>query len=141
MRKFVALLLAWPLVAAVTPAATVHIDVTGLRGSKGVIHACLTRDRSHFPDCRSDPNALIKTVPGAEPVIEFRGVPAGRYALAIFHDANANQKLDTFMGIPREGFGFSRNPIIRFGAPRFDNVSIEVGPGFARENVRLQYLL
>jgi uncharacterized protein (DUF2141 family) len=45
------------------------------------------------------------------------------------------------LGIPREGFGFSRNPVVRFGAPRFNNVSMQLGPGYTRIRIRLQYLL
>lgn len=46
-----------------------------------------------------------------------------------------------FLGIPKEGFGFSRNPAVRFGAPRFEQVYIELGPGFTRTSVRMQYIL
>jgi uncharacterized protein (DUF2141 family) len=106
-----------------------------------MIHACLTRSPRYFPDCKGDPNALTQTVSGTSRSLEFSGVAPGRYALAVFHDANANRRLDTFMGIPREGFGFSRNPVIRFGAPQFDKVSIELGPGFSRASVRMQYIL
>ena len=141
MKRILALLFGAPLLAASVPAANLEIDVTGLRDTRGSIHACLTRSPAHFPNCKSDPAALTQTVPATARTIMFRSVPPGRYALAIFHDANANRKLDTFVGIPREGFGFSRNPIVRFGAPRFDKVSIQLGPGFARTSVRLQYLL
>lgn len=135
------MLIAAPLMAASAQPASLEIEIAGLRDIRGTIHACLTRAPSHFPDCKGDPAALMETVTARTGKITFRGIPPGHYALAIFHDANANQKLDTFMGIPREGFGFSRNPTIRFGAPRFDKVSIELAPGFARTTVRLQYLL
>lgn len=141
MRKFIASWIAIPLLAASTQPSSLQVDVTGLRDTRGAIHGCLTREPSHFPDCKSDPAALMQTAPASARKLTFRGVPPGQYALAIFHDANANRKLDTFMGIPREGFGFSRNPTIRFGAPRFEKVSIELAPGFARTTVRLQYLL
>jgi uncharacterized protein (DUF2141 family) len=128
------------MAASVQP-ASLEVDVSGLRDTRGAIRACLTRSPSHFPDCKSDPAALMQTAPAGARRITFRGVPPGEYALAIFHDANANRKLDTFMGIPREGFGFSRNPTIRFGPPRFDKVNFQLAPGFARTSVKLQYLL
>lgn len=141
MRQIVIMLLTLPLPAANTPSATVEVDVSGLRSSRGFIHACLTARPEHFPECQSDPAAQTQSVPSTAGQVVFRNVPPGRYALAVFHDANANRRLDTFMGIPREGFGFSRNPVIRFGAPRFDKVSINLAPGFARTTVKLQYLL
>ena len=136
-----AILAAAALVNSHAPAATLQVVVTGLRSTRGMLHACLTRSPAHFPDCKSDPAAITQSSPGTNGTITFRGVPPGRYALAVFHDANANRKLDTVLGIPREGFAFSRNPAIRFGAPRFEEVSIEIAPGFARSSVRLQYVL
>jgi uncharacterized protein (DUF2141 family) len=141
MRQIAAILLALPLAAANAPSTTLQIDVIGLRNSRGFIHACLTAKPAHFPDCQSDPAGLTASVPSNAREVVFRNVPPGRYALAVFHDANANRRLDTFMGIPREGFGFSRNPVIRFGAPRFNQVDIDLAAGFVRTSVKLQYLL
>ena len=117
------------------------IDVQQLRSTKGVVHACMTRNPAHFPDCRADPTALRQTVPAEVRIIRFAGFASGQYALTLFHDENNNERLDTFLGIPREGFGFSRNPAIRFGPPKFKQVVIELHPGFTRHIVRMQYLL
>jgi uncharacterized protein (DUF2141 family) len=68
-------------------------------------------------------------------------VPPGRWALSLVHDENANGRLDTFLGIPREGFGFSRNPRIRFGAPGFDDVAFAVGAAPAAMTVEMKYML
>ena len=122
-------------------ASTLEVDIDGLRNSRGVIQACLTRDRVHFPNCGADPAAIRQTVNAHAGRVVFVGVTPGGYAVTLFHDENANQKLDTVLGIPREGFGFSRNPVVRFGAPRYDTANIEIAPGFTRIHVRLQYLL
>lgn len=43
---------------------------------------------------------------------------AGSYAIAAYHDANNNQKLDkSFMGVPTENYGFSNNARGTFGPP------------------------
>ncbi|WP_395622069.1 DUF2141 domain-containing protein [Sphingomonas daechungensis] len=141
MRRSALVAVAVPLLSAATPTATVEVDLTALRNSHGTIHACMTRNPAFFPNCKKDPEALKQSVPANVRRLEFTGVPAGRYALSVFHDENANQKLDTLVGIPKEGFGFSRNPVIRFGPPRFDKVSIELPSGFTRTSVRMQYLL
>lgn len=142
MFVLAALLLASPVAAAVNAdAGAVAIAITGLRNARGTIRICLTRSRSHFPDCTRDPAALSRTISADTAVAEFDGLPPGDYAVAVFHDENNNRKLDTFLGIPREGFGFSRNPTIRFGAPKFDKVDIRIAAGFSRTSVRMQYLL
>jgi uncharacterized protein (DUF2141 family) len=107
-----------------------------------MVRLCLTRDRAHFPECNGDPFALKRSVAAAQAgSIRLGGVAPGRYALAVIHDENGNGRLDKFMGIPREGFGFSRNPRIRMGPPRFDEVRFDVAAGNVRQIVRMKYLL
>jgi uncharacterized protein (DUF2141 family) len=141
MRNIGLLIIAVPLLSAAAPAATVEVDLIALRNSRGTIHACMTRNPVYFPNCKKDPEALKQSVRADVRRLEFSGVPSGRYALSVIHDENANQKLDTLVGIPKEGFGFSRNPVIRFGPPSFEKVSIGLPPGFTRTSVRMQYLL
>ena len=121
--------------------AELLVEIGRLRNAKGTLHACLSRQPKHFPDCRADPAALHQSIPASTRSFRFTGFPPGHYALTLFHDENNNRRLDTVLGIPREGFGFSRNPVIRFGAPKFEQVNVELGPGFTRQTVRMQYLL
>ena len=95
------------------------IEIAGLRDAKGVVRLCLTADPRDFPDCKGR-DAVAATVKASRSPIRytFRAVPAGNYAIASFHDANGNGKLDTMLGIPKEGFAFSRNPALKPRAPR-----------------------
>ena len=74
-------------------------------------------------------------------MVTFEDLPPSDYALAVFHDENGNSKLDTFAGVPKEGFGFSRNPAMRLGPPRFEQVRFAAGASTIRQTVRLRYLL
>ena len=50
-------------------------------------------------------------------------LPDGEYALAVFHDKNANDELDTnWLGIPKEAIGFSKGKMKTFGPPRLERV-------------------
>jgi uncharacterized protein (DUF2141 family) len=126
-------------------AAMGQLDVRfeGLRSTKGYLRACLTQNRTHFPKCERDPAALNASVAAGEHAhLVFFKVPPGDYALLVFHDENGNSRMDTMLGIPREGVGFSRNPRLRFGAPGFDTVVISVPAGPSKEaTVKLQYFL
>lgn len=128
--------------AALPPRTTVLIDVTGLRSTRGLIQACLTADPVTFPDCEKDPQAQHMSVPakGAD-VVTFQHVLPGRYAVALFHDENGNGKLDKFMMMPREGFGFSRDAPIRFGPPHFEAAAFTLGEGELTTKIRMRYLL
>ena len=136
----------WVLIAAAMQAgqpgeSTVDIDLTGLRSQRGTLHVCLTRKPAHFPDCKSDPAALRSSAAASTHRLHLDHVPPGRYAIAVFHDENSNRNLDKFAGIPKEGFAFSRNPSIKFRAPRFEEVAIDLMPGGNQARLKMHYLL
>jgi uncharacterized protein (DUF2141 family) len=134
--------LLWLALTAAQGPAELEVQVQGLRNMRGAVRLCLTRNPAHFPDCNRDPAAVKRSVNAGEAgSIRLAGMAPGVYALAVIHDENANGRLDKFMGIPREGFAFSRNPRIRMGPPRFEEVRFEVGVGRARQAVRMKYLL
>ncbi|TPG14181.1 DUF2141 domain-containing protein [Sphingomonas koreensis] len=133
------------LLVAVLPGAAPTADLTvaigGLRSAKGVVRLCLTGDPANFPGCVDDARAETRTVPADVHDISFTGLPHGDYAVAVIHDENDNAKLDRFAGIPREGFGFSRNPPIGFGAPRFAAARFTIDSDAAAQQVQMHYLL
>jgi uncharacterized protein (DUF2141 family) len=142
MKTIIAAPFLWAALAAQTAPPSLEVTLEGLRNQKGVVHLCLTRDAAHFPNCADDPQALKETVSAAAAgTLRITSFPAGTYAVSIFHDENRNGKLDTFVGIPREGFGFSRNPVVRFGPPQFERVRVVLAGGITRLTVRMQYLL
>ena len=141
MTRIGAILLALPLLGATSPTATVDLRVDGLRNDRGLVHACLTREPDHFPRCEQDPRSVTLTGPAGAHRLTVGDLPPGTYAIAVFHDENSNRKLDKFLGVPREGFGFSRNPVIRFGPPKFEQVNIKLASGLTRQAVRMQYIL
>ncbi|MET0181231.1 MAG: DUF2141 domain-containing protein [Novosphingobium sp.] len=142
--RFAAALAALPLGAAVGPAPTgeVAVAVSGLRSTRGLVQACLTRLSTAFPDCRSDPAARRLTVPAASAAaIRFTALPPGRYAVALLHDENGNGRADMALMVPREGFGFSRNPAARLGPPRFGKAAFAVALDPVNVTIRMRYLL
>ncbi len=105
-----------------------------------MIQLCLTSDPTNFPACVDDARALTRTVPASVGEVRFDALPVGTYAVAVIHDENANKKLDTMMGIPREGFGFSRNPAIGFGPPKFAAARFTLDRDGAEQDIRMRYL-
>ena len=87
------------LTAVVEPQpADLTVHIANVRNRKGVVHACLTRNPRHFPDCRADPHAVRSTVPAGTAQLRFPGLAAGHYAVTLFHDENRNQRLDMMLG-------------------------------------------
>ncbi|MGJ3648580.1 DUF2141 domain-containing protein [Sphingomonas sp. GlSt437] len=106
-----------------------------------MLRVCLTADPKNFPGCIDDAHALTRSVPASDTGIEIDGLPHGDYAAAVIHDENSNNRLDTFMGIPREGFGFSRNPPIHFGPPRFTAARFTINGDREDQDIKMRYLL
>ncbi|MEO5494496.1 MAG: DUF2141 domain-containing protein [Sphingomonas sp.] len=126
--------------AASAPATSLDLTVTGLRSAKGMIRICLTPDPANFPGCIDDKRAITRSVPASQPVVRIAGLAPGNYAAAVIHDENSNARLDTFAGIPREGFGFSRNPSIGFGPPRFSAAAFAVGGVAETQRISMRYM-
>jgi uncharacterized protein (DUF2141 family) len=129
------------LLPGAMPVSELSIDVTNLRSDRGMIRLCLTLDPANFPGCVDNSRAVTRSVPAATREIRLEGLPQGDYAAAVIHDENGNKKLDTFAGIPREGFGFSRNPPITFGPPRFAAARFTLAGDTDRQSVKMRYLL
>lgn len=142
VRPLIAALALAMLPGAALPTGEVSATVTGLRSTKGQVLACLTAEPESFPQCEKDPNARAIHVPAARTVeLDFGAVPAGRYAIAIIHDENANGKLDKSLMLPREGFGFSRDAPVSFGPPRFEKAAFSVSGQDKHQAIRMRYLL
>lgn len=123
------------------PAASVDVSLTGLRNTKGQVLVCLTANPKGFPDCSKDKSAVqlvVKTSEASHFKITAPG--PGTYAIALIHDENSSNKMDMRLFLPREGFGFSRNPAIGMGAPKFKSASFAVS-GNTAQSIKMKYLL
>lgn len=120
----------------------IHVSFAGLRSSKGMLRACLTRDPAYLLRCDEDPASFklsVEAKPDAR--MAFSDVPAGDYALVVLHDENGNGKADRMLGIPREGVGFSGNPAMTFGPPSFAAARFHVSGSTISQHIRIKYFL
>lgn len=132
-----------PAIAQANPASNLTVTINGLQNQQGQVCVSLFANSQGFPD-RGDRAIRAQCVPVAkgQTAVTFRNLALGNYAVAVFHDRNRNGVLDrNFLGIPKEGFGFSRNPTIRTGAPRFSEVAVFIAGTNNTAQVQLQYLL
>jgi uncharacterized protein (DUF2141 family) len=122
--------------------STVTINISGLRSAKGNVLVCVTANPKYFPNCSKDPKShRARVAAKSAGRIEFDGVAAGTYAAALMHDENANNKMDTAVFMPKEGFGFSRNPAVVTGPPKFKAAAFSVGAGSVSQSVKMKYML
>jgi uncharacterized protein (DUF2141 family) len=117
---------------------TLLVTVSEITNSHGHVRLALcTRQTflgSHCPYVASAP-ARIGSVR-----LSIQGVPPGEYAVQAFHDEDDSGRIRlSLFGIPEEGFGFSNDPAIRIGAPRFSDASFRLAPGGAQISLRLRH--
>ena len=122
------------------PSASLSVSVEGLRDHKGNLLFCLTRRTALFLDCDEDPASVHGSVAANVGTIDFQHMAPGNWAMLMIHDSNGNGKLDKRFGIPREGFGFSRNPAIRFGPPSAEAVRFAVPEGVSHQQLKMRYI-
>jgi uncharacterized protein (DUF2141 family) len=139
MSKLIFPLLAAALSAAALPAfaADLTINVAGVSGAEGQIMVAVYNSAETFP---AKPVRGL-AVPAQDGVVQVKlsGLPAGDYALAIYHDANGNGKLDRNpVGMPTEDYAFSNNAVGKRGAPRFEDARIALPADGASTSVNLR---
>jgi len=128
--------------AATTSPATLEVSIYGLRSMKGNVLVCLTANPRFFPDCSKDPKSFSANVPARDSAqVSFRGLAQGTYAISILHDENGNGKMDMAVFIPKEGFGFSRNPAIVTGPPKFKAAAFAIDAAEVSQRVKMKYML
>jgi len=65
---------------------------------------------------------------------------ADAYAVAVYHDANANREFDrNTLGLPMEGYGFSNDAPTRYASPSYDAVRFMVKPGDNTIRIKVRY--
>jgi len=120
----------------------IRVEISGLRNDKGQVQCSLFSSAADFPK-RAD-KALARAKSGiskGHASCEFPGVAEGIYAVSVFHDENANGKLDTnFVGIPREGVGASNNAKGHLGPPKFEAAAFRFSGGQLELEITINYL-
>ncbi|MDT7935171.1 MAG: DUF2141 domain-containing protein [Sphingomonadaceae bacterium] len=127
-----------PPAPSAPPVGTLTVLVTGVRSDAGRVQVELCPRELFTKDC-----PMTQTAPARRgtTTVVFRNVPAGRWAAQGFHDANGNGRIDTgLLGIPKEGYGFSRDAPATTSAPKWSAASFDLaGPGDQTISFRLHY--
>jgi uncharacterized protein (DUF2141 family) len=131
-------------IAQAESTTSLTVVVNGIRNQTGEICLRVYNSEKGFPDhAKSEVKSGCTKITGNSIKQVFSGLKPGNYAVAVVDDQNGDHKLNKdFFGIPEEGFGISRNPIvsIRTGTPKFKNASLKVDKN-TTINIFLKYSL
>lgn len=100
----------------------IHVKILDIRNSTGSVACALFESPAGFPIefLHSATNVMVIKIRDTQARCDFEDIPPGTYALAVIHDENVNGRLDTnVFGMPKEGYGFSRDARALLGAPSF----------------------
>jgi uncharacterized protein (DUF2141 family) len=125
---------------AVACAGDLTVTIEHIRNDHGAVLAALYDSATTFmqqPSARA--RFKMKAAQGEVQYV-FHDLPAGKYALSVFHDENDNGKLDkNFVGYPREGYGFSNGARASGGPPEFSQAAFDFDGTTQSIRVALQY--
>jgi uncharacterized protein (DUF2141 family) len=121
------------------------IIVRNVRGDRGSVRMALWDHADGFT--KSKRRIAGDKAPAAPGEVRFvvPNMPFGRYAAAVYHDADNDGEMDrSWIGLPEEGLGFSNGAKIHYdvvdpGPPSFDEAAVVIDDSNDTIVVRLNY--
>jgi uncharacterized protein (DUF2141 family) len=125
-------------------AQNVEVTITGIRSEKGRIVIGVFKDEeSYKTEVPFVTETFVKNItPDGEMSVRFSLEP-GVYGLCLLDDEDNDGIMHyNFMGMPKEGFGFSNLHFMGFTKPKFDTFRFSIEKGQTeRVTIRVRYIL
>ncbi len=115
--------------------------MAGFKNDEGTARVAFFLDAAVWPD-GDDSVFATAVVPINDGLAfaAFEDVPAGPFAVSVFHDEDSDGELDSVaLGIPSEPYGFSADARNTFGPPSFEEAHIDLAAGETKQiNIRVR---
>jgi len=103
------------------------ISIPNLKNKEGEIQIGIYNKKENFPKVDKQFKVIYIKANKFQGICTVRDLPKGEYAVAIMHDENGDKICNTnFLGIPKEGYGFSKNYKPVLSAPSFDDCKLNL---------------
>jgi len=97
---------------------TLTVNTSGFRNNEGKVVVGLYNEEGKF--LKETYLRVESEIKDLKATAQFKNLPAGEYAISIYHDENNSGKLETgFMGIPKEDVSCSNNAKGKMGPPKY----------------------
>ncbi len=137
MKQLITILAATCLSTGVASAADLTIEITDIKSASGHVLVAVYNAEGTFLKVPTKTGGAAASTSGATVVI--KDLPEGEYAYAVFHDANANGKMDkNLIGIPTEDYAFSNNAFGKMGPPDYASAKFALPAAGATTRVTLK---
>ncbi len=113
------------------------LEVEGLKSLEGELRVAIFNSKETYT--KVPVYTKIVTVDSTTILLNVENLPFGEYAVAVYHDKNKNEKLDTnLLGIPKERYGFSNNARGRFGPASWEDAFFSFKEEINRQKINLK---
>ena len=118
--------------------AQIRVTVNNV-GSGGILSVELYDDPDNFLNKKGRKRRIRIPATGGQHKVCFNIEQQGTYAVAAYHDVDGNRKLKKrWNRMPKEPFGLSKNPRLKFGFPKFSNSAFTTDSLGANITINLQ---
>jgi uncharacterized protein (DUF2141 family) len=132
--------LALALRAGPAMAADVTVTIDQIESAQGKVYVTLWGSKETWLDDQKSLQNIGESAAVGSVTFVMHDVAPGRYAIATFHDENANGQMDfNFIGYPTEGYAFSRDIRPFLSAPSFESCAFDVGIDDAALTIHMVY--
>lgn len=118
------------------------ILVSNIKTSEGTIKLALFNSKQSYTNSNAKPYRVASgtiTSKGTS-IITLNNLPYGEYAIKLFQDKDNVGHIETnWLGIPKEGYGFSDNAIAQHSIPDYDAVKFLFTATNNQQKITLQY--
>ncbi|HYI48974.1 MAG TPA: DUF2141 domain-containing protein [Allosphingosinicella sp.] len=123
---------------AVAQAGTVAVDLSGLRAGGTLYVQLQTREQFMGPGRAA--GQIVQAPPAGALSLDLGEVPAGDYAVTVWHDDNGNGRFDVDprTGAPADGWASANAETLR-DQPTFDQIRLTVPASGSRIPLALRY--
>lgn len=103
------------------------VDVIGVKSNNGNVLVAVYNSSDSFLDSDKMFSGGSSKAELGNTLVIIDDLPDGEYALAIFHDEDGDDELDTnWIGIPKEPICFSIGKMKTFGPPKYSECAFKV---------------
>lgn len=127
MRYFILIFIVLITQTAYSQTYNLTITITNIKTISGEIKIGVYNTKYNFPHKKQEYRAFTFKVKAFAEIFTVKDLPKGEYAVAVFHDKNSDGICNTnFIGIPEEGYGFSKNFKPFLSEPSFKDCKIDL---------------
>lgn len=117
-----------------------NLTIKNFKSDRGTIRILIFDKADGFPEeVTNAVKSLSIPVKDFAKSVMIADLPAGTYAISLFHDEDNDGKFKkNRVGLPLDAYGFSNNPILFFGPPSFLNCAFTVNSTPVKVEIQLK---